>query len=272
MIKVLIVEDENFIRKGLINTIDWLSMDCIIAGEAANGEEGLKTIIEIKPDLVITDIKMPIMNGVDMLGKASEIYDFEKIILTSYGEFPYAKRAIDLKVFDYVLKPIDEDKFKEIIGKVKNKIGEKKIYNEFKNSIRGYKNIDVLNLEYYLKSDKKKSQYTESVINYVKDNYSKKISIDDIAEKLAVSSSYLSRNLKEQTNQTFHDFLNRYRVQKSIELLMSGEYRVYEISSMVGFTDYKHYSTVFKKYIKASPLEFAKANLYIKGDNENDEE
>lgn len=267
MIKVLIVEDENLIRKGLINTIDWLSMNCIIAGEASNGSEGLKTIIEIKPDLVITDIKMPIMNGMDMLQAASEIYDFEKIILTSYGEFPYAKKAIDLGVFDYVLKPIDEDGFIEIILKVVNKIHEKTIFNEFKNGIKDYKSIDVLNLDYYLKSDKKKSHYTEAVITYVKENYSKKICIEDIAEKLAVSASYLSRNLKEQTNQTFHDFLNRYRVQKSIELLMSGKYRVYEISSLVGFTDYKHYSTVFKKYIKASPLEFAKANLFIKEEN-----
>lgn len=272
MIKVLIVEDENLIRKGLINTIDWLSLNCIIAGEASNGKEGLKTIIEIKPDLVITDIKMPIMNGMDMLQEASDIYDFEKIILTSYGEFPYAKKAIDLKVFDYVLKPIDEDKFKEIILMVVNKINEKKIYNEFKNCIKDYKNIDVLNLEYYLKSDKKRSHYTEAAIAYVKDNYSKKITIENVAEKLAVSASYLSRNLKEQTNQTFHDFLNRYRVQKSIELLMTGEYRVYEISSFVGFTDYKHYSTVFKKYIKASPLEFVKANLYIKDSNESEEE
>ncbi|MGH4049824.1 MAG: response regulator transcription factor [Clostridium sp.] len=272
MIKVLIVEDENLIRKGLINTIDWLSMDCVIAGEASNGKEGLKAIIEIKPDLVITDIKMPIMNGMDMLQEGSEIYNFEKIILTSYGEFSYAKKAIDLKVFDYVLKPIDEVKFKETIVKVKNKINEKKIYDEFKTGVRDYRNIDVLNLEYYLKSDNRKPHYTEAIIAYVKENYSKKISIEDIAEKLAVSSSYLSRNLKEQTNQTFHDFLNRYRVQKSIELLMIGEYRVYEISSMVGFTDYKHYSTVFKKYIKASPLEFVKANLYLKKENENDDE
>ncbi|MGH4140979.1 response regulator transcription factor [Clostridium sp.] len=271
MIKVLIVEDENLIRKGLINTIDWLSMDCIIAGEAANGKEGLKAIIEIKPDLVITDIKMPLMNGMDMLEQASEAYDFEKIILTSYGEFPYAKKAIDLRVFDYVLKPIDEGEFKEIIEKVVNKIRDKKIYDEFKNGLKDYKTIDVLNLDYYLKSNKKRSHYTDAAISYVKANYSKKITIEDVAEKLTVSASYLSRNLKEGTNQTFHDFLNRYRVQKSIELLMSGEYRVYEISTLVGFTDYKHYSTVFKKYINASPLEFVKANVYIKDEDENKE-
>ena len=103
-------------------------------------------------------------------------------------------------MFDYVLKPIDEEKFKEIIGKVVNKIQEKRIYNEFKNGMKDYKNIDVLNLDYYLKSDKKKSHYTDATISYVKENYSKKIAIEDIAEKLAVSSSYLSRNLKEGTN------------------------------------------------------------------------
>jgi two-component system response regulator YesN len=272
LIKVLIVEDENFIRKGLINTVDWLSMDCIIAGEAANGEEGLKEIIKIRPDLVITDIKMPIMSGIDMLQKAVLIYDFEKIILTSYSEFTYAKSAIDLKVFDYLLKPIDEDKLKEIIEKVKYEIEEKKIYDEFKNGIKDYKNINVENLEYYLKPGTKKTKYTEAMICYVKENYSKKMAIYDIADKLGVSSSYLSRNFKEQTTQTFHEFLNRYRVQRSIELLINSDYKVYEISFMVGFNEYKHFATVFKKYIKASPLEFVKGNSYIKGNKKNEKE
>ncbi|MGH4120508.1 response regulator transcription factor [Clostridium sp.] len=272
MIKVIIVEDENFIRKGLINTVDWLSMDCIIAGEAANGEEGLKKIIKIRPDLVITDIKMPIMSGIDMLQKAVLIYDFEKLILTSYSEFTYAKSAIDLKVFDYLLKPIDEDKLKETIKKVKNKINDKKIYDEFKNGMKDYKNIDVENLDYYLKPNTKKSKYTDAMICYVKENYSKKIGIEDIANNLGVSSSYLSRNFKEQTAQTFHDFLNRYRVQRSIELLINSDYKVYEISYMVGFNEYKHFATVFKKYIKASPLEFAKGNSYIKGENKDEDE
>jgi two-component system, response regulator YesN len=264
MIKVVIVEDEYLIRKGLVNTIDWLNMDCIIVGEAGNGEEGLGVILQLRPDLVITDIKMPMMNGVDMLQNASEQYDFEKIILTSYSEFDYAKKAIDLRVFDYLLKPIDEDKLKAIIEKVKEKIEEKNIFNQLKKAIKDYKSIELVNLEYYLKTDIKKSKYTIEAIKYIKENYSKKANIEDISERLAVSTSYLSRKFKDETTYTFHDFLNRLRIQKSIDLLIKGEYKVYEVSYMVGFTDYKHYSTVFKKYINSSPLEFIKANSYIK--------
>lgn len=270
MIKVLIVEDENLIRKGLIHTVDWLSMNCIIAGEAADGQEGLEKIQELKPDLVITDIKMPMMNGIDMLEKAGD-YDFEKVILTSYGEFEYAKKAISLKVFDYLLKPIDEEKLKEVIHRVSIKIEEKKVYKEFRTAAKDLRDISLLEKQFYLKQEQIKSKHTAEAIKYITESYAQKISIEDIAEKLGVSTSYLSRKFKDETSYTFHDFLNRYRVHKSIELLIKGEYRVYEISYMVGFNDYKHYSTVFKKYINSSPLEFAKANSYIKEENRTDD-
>jgi two-component system response regulator YesN len=272
MLKIVIVEDEHLIRKGLINTIDWLGMECIIIGEAANGMEGLERILELRPDLVITDIKMPLMSGVDMLQNASEQHDFEKIILTSYGEFEYAKKAIDLRVFDYLLKPIDEDKLKNVIQKVKDKIEESNILKQFKNAIKDYKNIELVNVEFYLKTSNNKSKYTQEAIKYIKENYSKKANIEEISERLAVSTSYLSRKFKDETTYTFHDFLNRFRIQKSIDLLIKAQYKVYEISYMVGFTDYKHYSTVFKKYINSSPLEFIKANSYIKEENRFNEE
>lgn len=94
MIRVLIVEDEEIIRKGLINTIDWIEKDCNIVGEAINGLDGLEKIRELKPDLVITDIKMPNLNGLEMIKRCqSEDIVFESILLTSYGEFEYAKEG-----------------------------------------------------------------------------------------------------------------------------------------------------------------------------------
>ena len=258
MIKILIVEDENMIRKGLIHSIDWVSMDCVIAGEASDGEEGLKLIEEIKPDLVITDIKMPLMNGIDMLQKARELWDFEKVILTSYGEFEYAKRAIDMEVFDYLLKPYDEDKLRELIERIKVKINEKNLFKKMKKAAEESADVKLINLDLYFEPNRKKSKQVELAIKHIRDNYTKKISIEEIADSLEVSSSYLSRKFKDETNHTFHDFLNKYRIQKSIELLKQGNYRVYEISYMVGFNDYKHYVTVFKKYINSSPMEFIK--------------
>lgn len=264
MIKVLIVEDESLIRKGLVHTIDWTEMDCAIAGEAADGEEGLAKITELRPELVITDIKMPVLSGVDMLQSAGEIYDFEKIILTGYGEFEYAKKAIKLKVIDYLLKPIDEDKLKEAILKAKLLIEEKNIYNQLRCAVKDFKKLKLVDMECYLKTGENKCKHTEAAIKYIRENYNKKISIETLADSLGVSSSYLSRKFKEETSRTFHDFLNRYRVQQSIELLAGGAYRVYEISYMVGFNDYKHYCSVFKKYINSSPLEFTKAGTYLR--------
>ena len=72
MIRVLIVEDEEFIRKGLVHTMDWLKMDCLVVGEAENGEEGFERILELKPDVVLTDIRMPKLDGIAMIEKAKK--------------------------------------------------------------------------------------------------------------------------------------------------------------------------------------------------------
>ncbi len=71
MLRILIAEDEDMIRKGLVYTTDWLSMDCVVVAEAANGQEGYEKILEFRPDVVITDICMPFMDGIEMIKKAS---------------------------------------------------------------------------------------------------------------------------------------------------------------------------------------------------------
>ena len=78
MLRVLVVEDEEIIRKGFIHTVDWTGMECVIVGEARNGKEGLEKIQELRPDIVFTDIIMPKMNGIEMLEAAKDEYEFNK--------------------------------------------------------------------------------------------------------------------------------------------------------------------------------------------------
>lgn len=259
MLKVLIIEDEDIIRKGLIHTIDWLSMGCIVAGDADNGADGLRLIEEHKPDLVITDIKMPGMSGIEMLEKALESNWFYSIILTSYSEFDYAKHAISLKVFEYLLKPVDKERLADIIGKIKKDADEKRVLNSLKDKAKLDNGITLVDLDVFILSDKEHNYYVDEAINQIRQNYHRKISIESIASNLGVSSSYLSRKFKDITDQTFLDVLNKYRVQKAIELLNEGKYRVYEVSELTGFSEYKHFCGVFKKYTAASPTEFIKA-------------
>ena len=121
MYRVMIVEDEELLRKGLIFTFDWASLNCLIVGEARNGKEGLEMIRTLNPDLVITDIKMPVMDGLTMLSQFKQA-SFESIIMTGFEEFDYAKKAIELNVAKYITKPIDEKELRAAIQDIIQKI------------------------------------------------------------------------------------------------------------------------------------------------------
>ncbi|WP_308780076.1 response regulator [uncultured Clostridium sp.] len=264
MYKLIIVEDEEIIRKGLVNTIDWLKMGFVVVGEAEDGEAGLKIIRELEPDLVITDIKMPFLNGLDMLKIAKNTQNFESIILTSYSDFDYAKKSISVGVRDYILKPINEEELFEVVSNIREKIHDRKLYEDIKCHTEIKEKIELTNFKIYIDSNEINS-YVKYAITKIKEEYSEKLSIEGLADELGVSPSYLSRKFKKETSYTFLDMLNKYRVQKAVELMMKekDKYRVYKIAEIVGFGDYKNFSTVFKKYTKFSPKDFIKASSIL---------
>ena len=259
MLRILIVEDEDIIRKGLVYTTDWLSMDCVVVAEAANGQEGYEKILEYRPDVVIADIYMPYLDGIEMIEKASETVHFKSILLTSYAEFDYARRAIAARVSEYLLKPVDEQKLADIL---KGLAGELACERQKDQALVQVEQAELeggnLNLEYYKNLDRTENHYVSIAVERIRTGYGSKISIESICEELGVSASYLSRKFKEVTGQTFLDFLNKYRVQQAVALLNTGSYRINEISDATGFTDYKHFCTVFKKYTSKSPTKFIK--------------
>ncbi|MFW6035318.1 MAG: response regulator transcription factor [Halothermotrichaceae bacterium] len=127
MFNMVIVDDEPTIRKGIKNSIDWDKYDINISAEAANGIEAVEKIREVKPEIVILDIRMPQLNGLEVCKKVFEkLPDLEIIILSGYDEFNYAKKAIELGVADYLLKPFGAEELVEKITKLKDKINRKK--------------------------------------------------------------------------------------------------------------------------------------------------
>lgn len=118
-----------------------------------------------------------------------------------------------------------------------------------------------MNLEYYMQLDPSENKYVSRAIEEIKSGYWDKLSVESISDKLGVSASYLSRKFKEVTGQTFLDFLNKYRISQAINLLNTGQYRIGEVSDATGFTDYKHFCAVFKKYTLKSPTKFMEVPL-----------
>lgn len=256
MLRVLIAEDEDIIRKGLVYTMDWLGMGCVVVAEAANGREGLEKILEYKPDVVIADICMPYMDGIAMIKEASKKVKFKSILLTSYAEFDYARRAIDARVREYLLKPVDEEELARVMEMLAKEVASSRQmeYVMEQAELEG----GMLNLEYYIQLDCSENRYAAQVIERIRRDYAKKLSIESISEEMGVSASYLSRKFKEITGQTFLDFLNKYRIQQAVSMLGTGRYRISEISDATGFSDYKHFCAVFKKYTLKSPTKFIK--------------
>ena len=253
MYRVLIAEDEDIIRKGIAYTMDWVSMGCTIIGEAANGKEGVEKIKELSPDIVLADIMMPLMDGIEMIRQAQETCDFKAIIMTSYADFEYAKQAIELGVSAYLMKPVDEEELKKNIAKVITEIEKDNQLRQLSSRSKNGDDVDAL----FIKSEGD-NDYIQEVLKATKERYAERISIETFSEELGVSASYLSRKFKEATGLTYLDFLNKYRVQQAIKLLEKGTYKVYEVSEMTGFSDYKYFSTVFKKYTDRSPSDFVK--------------
>ena len=256
MYKVLIVEDEDIIRKGLIFMMDWLKVNCVVAGEASDGEEGLEKIEKIRPDIVVTDVKMPLKDGIQMLEESIFLYKYEAIIISGYSEFEYAKRAITLNVTEYLLKPIDFGHLYETIKQLTDKIQSKQKMKEYMKSLEHAHSVPILDLQIM---HTPKTKYVGKMLEYITSFYSQKISLNDLCKKYDLSSTYLNAKFKQETNYTFNDFLNRYRVLQAVELLKQHRMKVYEIAQTVGFQDYKYFIQVFKKYIGCSPGKFISA-------------
>ena len=244
MLRVLIVEDEEIIRRGLLSTIDWAGMGCEIVGDAADGRAGLALMRTERPDVVLTDIRMPRMDGIAMAEHArAEGILPQLVFLTSYAEFGYAQQALRLQAADYLLKPVDEAELAALMKRLAAAGAGRETP------------VEGIDWRRYLE-DSALNPYVRHAMERIRADYREKLSIEVLAEEAGVSASYLSRKFKEAAGQTFLELLTRERLQNAIAQLSSGKYRVYEVAEENGFGDYKNFCSVFKKYMKCSPREF----------------
>lgn len=242
MLKVLVVEDEEMIRKGIILTVDWTSLNCIVVGEATNGEEGLEAARRLAPDLIITDLKMPKMDGIEMLRRLrNEGCGANVIILTAYDIFPYVQSALRLGAVDYLLKPYHDGDLEKAILQLQDRAATWQ--------------ADARLSEVPRKGDK--SRYVQEAMEYIHAHYNDPdISIGAIAQSLNISEGYLSHTFKKETDNTLLSYLTRCRISKAMELLKDCRVKVYEVAEMVGYRDIAYFSTTFKKYCGISPSEY----------------
>ena len=205
----------------------------------------------LKPDIVITDINMPVMDGLAMLSATKLKYDYAAVILTGYSDFEYAREAIRNGVSGYVLKPLNMNEMKEALAQAvleSRNIGYLRQKNQEETERR---NILLLELDRNYQDP-----VVQSILEYIAAHYREKIMLSDLAEELHYSERYISQKFQKAVGTTVIEYLNRYRIQKALIFIREKTFPLSEIGWEVGIGEYKYFNHVFKKYIGCSAKEY----------------
>lgn len=253
MLKVLVVDDEVFVRKGIVLETDWASLGFEVVAEAENGLQALEAVHKYRPDLIICDIRMPKMSGIEMLKALRKEGDRVHVIfLTAYSEFEYAKEALKLYAFDYILKPFEDGELESAVLRAKKEIEERRE--------AGLRREETRILDLNVKTGDK-SGYIKEALNYIASHYQENdINVGSIAESLGISEGHLSHLFKKETDYTIMAYITRYRMRAAMKLLSDCRNKVYEVAESVGYKDIAYFSNTFKKIVGMTPSEYQDRN------------
>lgn len=254
--KLLIADDESVIREGLLR-LDWTKAGIAEVQAVDNGLDALRRFSVWKPDIVLTDIRMAGMNGLQLAQAVNEAGAACKlIILSGYGTFEYAKEAIHSGVFDFLLKPSNPDEIITVVKRAADEI--------LKNSTVETRQAISRQREEIFRTNKEEGTIV-MVLSYIEQNYMNDITLQSMSEYLHFTTAYLSRLIKKETSYNFTRILCIVRMVKAAELLSSTNLKVYEICERIGMGEPRYFGQLFSKTFGQTPLEYRKTNKQKSG-------
>lgn len=236
-LRVLLVDDEIMIREGFKKLFDWEAHDCEVVGEAADGMEALTGIDTLKPDLVIMDINIPIMNGLKVIQTSRIKYPkIAFVIVSGYDDFSYCREALRLQITDYILKPVNYDEFGNCIDNLRISLFENAVQNE--------------------ESETSQEQPILKIVRYMQEHLSEEISLTVLADRFHLSAQYISQLFKNEIGVNYLTYLTNIRMELAKKLLLSTPLSIAEISDKTGYSDYRVFTKVFKKTEGVTPSQY----------------
>lgn len=241
---VIVAEDEELLLNNLIQKITDTSLGFAIVGSAQTGADAYELCKAHTPDLLVTDIKMPVLSGIELIEKVKNHYPHTKFIITSgFSDFEYAKRAIHYQVSDYLLKPIDPD---ELISALKN------VKNQLEITKKEY--ADIFNPEMTRNTP---DAIAKALKEYLIHNFAKDINLNLIATNMNYSSSYLTKIFQQAYDTTPLKYITSIRITRAKHYLTHNpELSIRQIGELVGYPDQSYFSRIFKKQTGVSPFDF----------------
>lgn len=358
MYRVLIVDDEHLIRSSLTKKVEQYSETVTVSGTAENGMKALQWLEQYYADILITDVRMPLMDGLACIGTVKQLYPWMAcIVVSSYDDFQYAKSSLQLGALDYILKPIHQQSLNDALTRACEHLSQTRhlastntlvrrlphftpMLQRWLNQIQTVQvetmpllvvdtlemleewsenNFHLLNalsmtwlqlvneelkkekMEASLQEgddlglwdktvplDKVRSYFRLSAVRrleegaarlflvgkeamehptrkvieevkaYIREQYARKTSLQEIADRVNISRNYLANVFKQETGSTIWNYLTSVRMEKARELLLSAPFKIYQIAHEVGYEDHVHFSQVFKEYYGITPMEYKK--------------
>ena len=237
-LRVLLVDDEIMIREGFKRLFDWQAHDCEVVGEAGDGMEALAKIDTLRPDIVIMDINIPIMNGLKVI-QLSRIKHpgIAFVIVSGYDDFSYCREALRLQITDYILKPVNYEEFGGCIDNLKISLFEHRVSAA-------------------AEPEKQEERTITGITRYLQDHLAEEISLSVLAEQFHLNPQYISQLFKSEIGVNFLAYLTNIRMEKAKKLLLSTSLSIAEVAEQSGYGDYRVFTKVFKKSEGITPSQY----------------
>lgn len=239
LLQILIADDEPIERKVLEKIVTDSKLPAIIVEMSRSGTEVLQHFDRYLPDLIFMDIRMPGLNGLDVSAAIKAKHpDTTIAIITAYDEFQYAKRAIDIHVDYFILKPVDP-------GEVERVIQE---------TIR--KRSDMLAEQFRANISPVRVQLARQIVVLLHRHYAEPITLAWLEDKLNISHQYLGRTFKDAYNMTIMNYLTQFRMKLAVKLLADPELSIALIAEKVGIPDASYFGQIFKHELGVTPTQY----------------
>lgn len=245
-LRVLLVDDEIMIREGFKRLFDWQAYDCEVVGEAGDGMEALTQIDTLRPDIVIMDINIPIMNGLKVI-QLSRIKhpNTAFVIVSGYDDFSYCREALRLQITDYILKPVNYEEFGTCIDNLKISLFERRVSAA-------------------AEPEKQEERTITGITRYLQEHLAEEISLSVLAEQFHLNPQYISQLFKSEIGVNFLAYLTNIRMEKAKKLLLSTSFSIAEVAEQSGYGDYRVFTKVFKKSEGITPSQYRRD--FLEGD------
>ena len=246
MYQVYLVDDDLLILEDIINMVPWMDNGFEVAGYQTDPVKAIDEIVEIKPDVVFCDLRMPVMDGNELIRRLKEEgVNAEFVMISAYDSFRNVREFFQQAGFDYILKPVNNDDIQLVLEELNNRLSARNVMETSEIEKEALTNNPEFN----------------KLILYVEEHFMENITLETLTARFGFARNYICGLFQRYYNKSLTSYLTELRMEHAKKLLLDEKKQIKEVALSCGYSDYHHFFRVFKKYFGLSPKEMQDSQL-----------